>query len=171
LGFTTLAAVAVLCAVGVALAAARTRSDPEAIRRRNRALATGAALVAVPMLLGQALARFDYYATREWRARSIIDALDRYAARETLYPDSLGELVGSGDLDSVPKPAIGFRFLGGAEFRYQSFGSSFLLEFEAPRWVECAYTPPFAEPDEGTAPDDALLAEAWSCPSEPPELW
>jgi len=171
LGGATLGAVAILCASTVALVLATRGGDPEAIRRRTGALAAGAALVAFPMLVGQVLARIDYHITREWRARSIIEALDRYSARETLYPDSLGELVDAGDIASIPKPAIGFQIFRDADFRYQSFGSSFILEFEAPRWVECAYTPPFVDDEEAGEPEDSSLDEAWSCPSEPPELW
>ena len=104
----------------------------------------------------------------------IIDAGERYYERETLYADSLEQLVASGDLDSIPEPAIGFGFLDGAAFRYQSFGQSFLLEFSAPRWVECAYTPAY-RPEEGEEIDpedeEESLAESWSCPSKPPDLW
>jgi hypothetical protein len=64
-----------------------------------------------------------------------------------------------------------------------------LLEFSAPRWVQCAYNPPYLDEDveegDGAAPDvaqggsasaaagdeDELGGGAWSCPSKPPELW
>lgn len=171
LGAETLGCVAILCALCTALVLATRGGDSEIIRSRSRAMAAGAALIAVPLLAGQVLARIDYHVTREWRARSIIEALDRYAARETLYPDSLEHLVEAGDLAAIPKPAIGFRIFHDADFRYQSFGSSFILEFEAPRWVECAYTPPYVDDEDANADPDSSLSEAWSCPSEPPELW
>ena len=68
--------------------------------------------------------------------------------------------------------------LGRQEFVYQNFGESYLLEFSAPRWIQCAYNPPYRE-DEGEAaeegaaaePDDGMGRGEWSCPSKPPELW
>jgi len=171
LGPGTLAALAGLCTAGVVIVTLYDgRGETAALRHRARVLGVAAALVATPLVLGEVLARIDYHVTREWRARAIIEALDAYADRETLYPDSLAELVQAGDIDSIPAPSIGFRWLSETAFRYQSFGSSFILEFEAPRWVECAYTPPYEDENGDDGADDAL-AEAWSCPSEPPELW
>ena len=68
---------------------------------------------------------------------------------------------------------IGFRFLSGAEFHYQNFGTSYLLDFAAPRWVECAYSPPYAddEYEDDEADEEEPLGGSWSCPAEPPELW
>ncbi|MFQ5415951.1 MAG: hypothetical protein ACE5FL_02770, partial [Myxococcota bacterium] len=161
-------------AVGLALVGVlrlRAANGAETLWRRARNIAVAAALVALPVVGGQALARFDYHRTREVLARELIEALDRYRERESLYPDTLEELVDAGDLTRVPTPAIGFRFLADAAFRYQSFGTSFLLEFEAPRWVECAYTPPYEDDEPVEAEDDATRDEPWSCPSKPPELW
>ena len=50
------------------------------------------------------------------------------------------------------------------------------VEFPAPRWVQCHYTPaPLAEDlDEDEKAELAAeggLEESWSCPSAPPELW
>jgi hypothetical protein len=170
-GAKTLFGVAVLCGVGIAgVATLGVADDSEALWRRARRIAVGAALVAVPIVAGQALARLDYYVAREIQARAIIDALARYAERDFLYPDALEDLVAAGDIEAIPTPSIGFGFLNDASFHYQSFGSSFIIEFPAPRWVQCAYTPPYEEEDEGAETDEPL-DEAWSCPSEPPELW
>jgi hypothetical protein len=171
LGAQTLLGVGTLCTAGITgIAVLWIAEGRESLRRRARLIAIGTAVAGIPLVAGQGLARLDYHVTREVQAREIIDALDRYLQRETLYPDGLGDLVAAGDLGEVPKPAIGFGFLYDAAFRYQSFGTSFILEFPAPRWVECAYTPPYAdEEDEGEAGE--ALREAWSCPSEPPELW
>jgi hypothetical protein len=168
LGAQTLLVVGTICSAGITGTAVLWLAEGhEQLRRRARVIAIGTAVAGIPLVAGQALARLDYHVTREIQAREIIGALDRYLQRETLYPDELGDLVAAGDLEEVPKPAIGFGFLSDAAFRYQSFGTSFILEFPATRWVECAYTPPYAdEEDEGEA-----LGEAWSCPSEPPELW
>jgi hypothetical protein len=182
---------ALVCALAIGLAASLgVRGEAEATRERSRCSAVGAALVLLPILTGQAWARFDYWVTREQRAREIIDALQAWFDREGLYPDELEELVASRDLDEIPRPAIGFGLLYDGEFRYRSFGTSFLLEFPATRWVECAYTPAYEDeegedadydeasggeraPGEGAAGDegDGALGEAWSCPSKPPELW
>jgi hypothetical protein len=167
------------------------------LRRRARHALVGAVLIGIPLVGSEAMARYDYYVTREIRARRIIDALDLYLQRETVYPDALQDLVDAGDIDRIREPSIGFGFLYDAKFRYQNFGTSFILEFAAPRWVECAYTPPFSDeeedddggdgeertapinPADADAPDPAdeaggdgdSLGEAWSCPSKPPELW
>jgi hypothetical protein len=183
-GSGTLGFVAVACAIAIALSSAIGARSPEALRVRTRHLAVGAALIALPLLTSQVWARWDYYWTREHRAREIIDAMERYLEKEDLYPDELEDLVKAGYLDEIPEPTIGFGFLYDGHFRYRSFGSSFILEFPAPRWVECAYTPPYDEDEEDDGADDFdqtyglaeedggdSLDEAWSCPEKPPELW
>ena len=171
LGPRTLFAVAGLCLLAtVAVGGFGVRRD--AVVRRSRSLAVGAALIAVPLITGQILARSDYHITRDRHAQQLIDALDHYFERELLYPDELEELIAAGDIDAIPTPAIGFRFLGGADFHYQNFGTSYLLDFAAPRWVECAYSPAYSDDEEE---DDNEASEplggSWSCPAEPPELW
>lgn len=177
------AATALVSAVAIGLAASLgVRGAADGTRLRSLYSGVGAALVLVPIVVGQIWARVDYWVTREERAREIIDALQTWFDREGIYPDELDLLLESGDLAAIPRPAIGFAFLYDGEFRYRNFGTSFLLEFPAPRWVECAYTPPFEdeEADEGEeAPweleagveEGIQLAESWSCPSQPPELW
>lgn len=176
----SLTAVAIIAAAHLGV-----RRDPARRRERARGLAVGAALLGIPLVSGSAIARYDYHMTRDRDARAIIDALEAYAKEESIYPDDLEELVTSKHLESVPAPSIGFGFLYDDPFRYQSFGTSYLLEFPAPRWVECAYTPPYededyddeedgaeASSDEAVAgAEDESLDESWSCPSKPPELW
>ena len=139
-------------ALAIAIAS-RGRSGEAGVARRARLALAGALLIGIPLVGSEAVARYDYYVTREIRARQILDALALYIARESVYPDSLGELVKAGDIAAIPEPAIGFGFLYDAHYRYQNFGTSFILEFPAPRWVECAYTPPFSDEE-----DDAGLA-------------
>lgn len=174
-----------LTIAGVSLLGVRGRGH--ALAQRARWIAVGAALIGVPLVTGQALALWDYHVTRERRARVIIDALQAHFEREQEYPDSLQQLVESGDLERIPTPSIGFSFLYDGAFRYQNNGPDFILEFPAPRWVECAYTPPWeddyedeeadvaasgdAEPEPWENAGDGSLDEAWSCPSSPPELW
>ena len=163
----------------LSIAIARLRGGGDRLRERARYILVGAALIGIPLVGSEAVARYDYWVTREVRARAIIDALSAYFRRETVYPDSLEELVTTRDIDLIREPSIGFGFLYDAKFRYQNFGTSFILEFAAPRWVECAYTPPFSdeEEEEGATADGEgegegdSLGESWSCPSKPPELW
>ena len=93
------------------------------------------------MLLGQAWSWLDYERTREQRARTIINALHTYLERESLYPDRLDELVEAGLLERIPEPTIGLPLERVDGFDYASYGTSYLLDFSAPRWVQCHYTP------------------------------
>ncbi len=177
IGIETLAAVAAgSLTVTAGVAWIRRRGSP--VGARARVLAVATALVSVPLLAGHALARSDYHTTRDRQAASIIDALQAYYERESLYPDSLAELVAQKDLREIPTPEIGFGFLYDADFEYQNFGTGYLLEFQAPRWVQCAYNPPWRDEDEeeyegdGEDPsEDGSLQGAWSCPRESPKLW
>jgi hypothetical protein len=139
--------------------------------RRAANMALGGALLALPLAAGQALTRLDYSVTRDGRAQQIIDALAAHREKSGGYPDALEELVTAQLLPEVPHPQIGF--FSGQEFVYQNFGESYLLEFSAPRWIQCAYSPPIeAEPAEGPpAEAGGDLGGAWSCPQKPPELW
>jgi hypothetical protein len=187
-----MAGAAATCAVLVAVAAAGVRLDAKRLRLRSLHLAVAALLVGLPLFVGTAWARWDYSRTRDVNAQRIIDALAKYYERESVYPDDLAELVKTGLLEEVPDVEIGFRAPSEAPtpFIYQAFGTSYLLEFSAPRWVQCAYNPPYDDEesagDEDVAPvaaggedgaeaaadEDADLAGgSWSCPSKPPELW
>lgn len=174
-------ALAGAAATGIALAAT-LGGGPRAERlgQRERQWAAAALLAALPLLVGQALAGRDWETTRNQRAGAVIEALGQYYEREQMYPDELGELVAAGDLEAVPRPRIGFGFLADPRFTYQNFGNSYILEFSAPDWVQCAYNPPWDEDmydedeeyeAEASGDDEEALPEAWSCPSKPPELW
>ncbi len=186
LGLSLLALVA--AAVAFALPARRPAHDAGAASRLDGlAIATslGSLFLALPLSLGLSLVERDHAATREGTAQTVIDALARWFAREGTYPDSLDELVAAKELASVPVPEIGFGLEESPQFTYQNFGTSYILEFSAPRWVQCAFNPPFAE-DEGEEEEEAatevdrghdedetedVARGAWSCPSKPPELW
>jgi hypothetical protein len=165
LGGSCVLAIALLATVG-------SVRRPGLLHRRARHLALGSLLAAIPLLVGLALERADYRASRDHRARQITGALQAFYDREQVYPERLDELVAAGLVDSIPRPKIGFAFLHDVRFQYQSFGTGYVLEFPAPRWVQCAYSPPWedeaAEEEGGEA---EALGGSWSCPSEPPELW
>jgi hypothetical protein len=122
------------------------------------------------------LTRVDYATTRDAQAGRLIDALQSHYDQESLYPEKLEELVAAGYLEKVPRPRIGFAWLSQQDFLYQSFGTSYILEFSAPRWIQCAYNPPYQdeyeeEYEEEDEEDLEDLGGSWSCPSKPPELW
>jgi len=143
------------------------------LARRASIWALGGLLLGLPLLVGQTLTRLDYTTTRDAQAGQLIDALQRHYDEQSLYPEKLEELVGAGDLAEVPRPRIGFAWLSQQEFLYQSFGTSYILEFSAPRWIQCAYNPPYQDEDEYEEEEEELedLGGFWSCPSKPPELW
>jgi hypothetical protein len=193
-----LASAALVCLMGIAaLASLGSGFRDEVLGRRARAVGVAALLLGAPLVMGQVWARADYRATRDERAGPLIEALAAYYEREQLYPESLEQLVDDRLLEAIPEPQIGFAFLGSAPFTYQSFGVGYVLEFSAPRWVQCAYSPPWEEEDvgdttfawpgeEGGKPDVAAGDEGevfgdeeegeaseggWTCPSKSPELW
>ena len=76
----------------------------------------------------------------------------------------------------IPDPVIGFPLGRVDAFDYASYGTSYLLDFSAPRWVQCHYTPApiledLDEEERAELAADGGLEESWSCPSTPPELW
>ena len=162
-GLRTFVGASLVTALAIAVAT-HVRSGAEGLGGRARHVLAGALLIGIPLIGSEAVARLDYYVTREIRARQILDALALYIARESVYPDSLDELVQAGDIAAIPEPAIGFGFLYDAHFRYQNFGTSFILEFPAPRWVECAYTPPFSDEEEDA--DTGTHAAAPDAPAD-----
>jgi hypothetical protein len=182
-------AMTVVAAVFVAASLWAGRSDALTLRARH--LAWGFLLALVPLAVGEAWANFDYTRTREGTARVVIDALAEYYDAQQEYPEELSQLVEGGYLERVPKPQIGFSFIESQEFQYQSFGTSYNLEFSSPDWVQCAYNPAWSEDyddyedeeEEAAEPvieeaeaesedeEETSLGESWSCPSSPPELW
>lgn len=191
-------ATALVAAVALALASLAPREEHrDRLLARATVFGLGALLAGLPLVAGRALADRDFAYTRHVRARTVIDALAVYYEREEEYPETLDELVEAGDLESLPRPRVGFdslRTLMGDEplqFSYQNLGSSYVLEFDAPEWVQCAYNPPWEddwedeefgdeqlepwetplEPGEADDGADDGSEEAWSCPDTRPELW
>jgi hypothetical protein len=168
---------AALSIAGLGLVAAPARAQP------GHLAAVGALATTIPVLVGMAIVERDYTFTRDSRAYGITEALQAYYDREEAYPDQLTELVELELLEAVPVPRVGFAFIEKQKFVYQNFGISYLLEFSTPRWVQCAYNPPYQNEDEEgfeedfeneleeELDDEGDLPGSWSCPSKPPELW
>gem|GEM_PF-845543 len=150
---------AALVLASLALAASATGRVPQRTPRppriqvATRSTALGAILVALPILCGDFAVAHDYTVTRSKNAQQIIDALAHYFQREHSYPESLTELVAAKDLVEIPRPQVGFG-AGDEVFSYQNFGSSYILEFSAQRWMQCAYNPPWSD-DTASAEDAA----------------
>ncbi len=114
-------------------------------------LGLAAALVALPLVAGRAVAEGDFTVSKHVRAREIIEALADYYDVEGLYPERLDELVEFGFIDRVPTPRVGSGFWHGVgltephAFDYRNLGSSYVLEFVATEWVMCSYNPPWED--------------------------
>jgi hypothetical protein len=171
-----------LAACIAAVALARSRSAEAGAGAPGRREALGALLVSAPVLAGLLWVEDDYRVTRDERAARINEALQVHLAREGGYPDRLDELVAAGLLPGIPEPRVGFALLDRPQFVYQNFGINYLLEFSAPRWVQCAYNPPYVDEEDGeeeefedeeipSEEDEDGLPGSWSCPAKPPELW
>jgi hypothetical protein len=119
---------------------------------------------------------------RDEIAPRVIAALERHREERGSYPEELPALVPS-YLPEIPLPSIGWLDSGDETFMYTVLGDSFLLEFPHVLWVQCAYSPAYAEEeatDEETADaaesnaaadDEEPLPATWSCESKPPRLW
>lgn len=169
-----IAGLTLLCMLVLGLA-----GQTDQLLRRAWLLGLGGALASLPVVAGQSLAAGDFAVSRFVRARALIDELAVYYEREQTYPDDLEELIGPGGIERIPRPRVGFEslydigWLEPIQFSYQNLGSSYILEFEATEWVQCAYNPPWsdeeAELDEDQEPLE--VEEAWSCPDARPDLW
>lgn len=167
-GLPLLVAAAVL---GAGVLAMLLGAAPTPRVRAARVTAGAVLLAALPVLAGEGLVRLDYHRTREVVARRIIDALDAYYRRHGEYPEELRVLLATGDLEEIPRAPIGFLHGPEDEFTYQGFGTSYLLEFSAPGWVQCTWNPPWEDEEAREGAPAERLEGAWSCPAQPPELW
>lgn len=151
-----LAGALALSALALAVAAHAAGGRSAGARTAAGRVALAAMLVGLPLLVGRLWASLDYRETRDARAQRIIDGLAAYYAREGGYPEDLRQLVAARDLDAVPRPRIGLEALAPQEFVYQNFGTDYLLEFTAPGWTQCAYSPPWSDDGES----DPLASDA-----------
>jgi hypothetical protein len=119
---------------------------------------------------------------RDEIAPRVIAALERHRQERGSYPEELPELVPA-YLPEIPLPSIGWLDSGDETFMYTVLGDSFLLEFPHVLWVQCAYSPAYAEEEaddeeaadaaeaNAAADDEEPLPATWSCESKPPRLW
>jgi len=167
---TRLLVVGVLLSTGMVAVAVYAGTGRRAmLAERAAALGLAAALVALPLVSGRALADGDFTVSKHVRARVINDALARYYDEEGVYPESLEELVGAGLLDAIPAPRVGsglWQSVGLTDpqaFDYRNLGSSYVLEFVATEWVMCSYNPPWEDDfddDDGDLEVDVVDLEA-----------
>ncbi len=138
-----------------------------------------ALIILVSVKAGQWQAEYFQAKARDEVAPQVIAALQKHREERGVYPPELSDLVPS-FLPALPRPRVGWLHDPGEDFHYLEFGDSFLLEFSSVLWVECAYSPAYAEEDEneGKLPDvaasgeeDRMLKAAWSCERKPPRLW
>lgn len=170
-----------LCALAAALigACSVVRSDGkrrQALVMRGFHLGLGGVLGFVPIYSGHALAAGDYSYNRFVQAPQVIEALQSHIKKEEFYPEKLADLVEAGYLDEAPKPRTGFALLetlglaDEVKYRYNEYGSSFILEFDARFWVQCAYSGNyyFDEEEDGEEYEDE--EPTWSCLDKSPLL-
>ncbi|MDP6980904.1 MAG: hypothetical protein QF570_20270 [Myxococcota bacterium] len=176
-------ALAAAAIVMIALAAfVRVESSENGLAGRGLRIALGAALVFLPILSGSALARGDFSANRYVQSPRVVDALQAHIKAEEFYPEKLEDLVTAGYLETPPRPRIGFGLLETlgitepAAYRYNEYGSSFVLEFDSSLWVQCQYSGNYyfdEEEEEEYDEEDDWEPETpeWSCLDKRPALW
>ncbi len=160
-----------------------TRSSDRAhhLRMRGLHLAVGATLAFLPVFSGQALATGDRAHNQFVRAPKVIDALQRHIQETDSYPPTLQELVDANYINEFPRPRIGFGWLSLAgitdspKYRYNEYGSSFVLEFDSTFWIQCAYSGNHYYDDEELDEEDEEFREEqaanpWTCLEKPPPL-
>jgi hypothetical protein len=177
LGLTVLALLLIL-------AATRYRGNGDkhlALQTRGFLLGLGGALAFFPVFAGHALASGDYVVNRYVRAPKVIEALQAHIVREEFYPESLSDLVEARYYDETPRPRIGFGFLSDlglddeVKYRYNEYGSSYVLEFDSSLWIQCSYSGQYYfddEEEEEYLDDEDYEDEKpeWSCLGKAPSL-
>ncbi len=159
----------------------RVESSEGGLGGRALRIALGAGLVFVPIVAGSAMARGDFAVNRYVRSPEVIDALQAHIKAEEYYPEKLEDLVKAGYLDASPRPRIGFGALETlgivepATYRYNEYGSSFVLEFDSSLWVQCQYSGHYyfdeEEEDYEDEEDDWEPEEPeWACLDKAPAL-
>ena len=180
LELTTLLALAITAAVMIPLASfVRAEQSEGGLPGRALRIGLGASLVFIPILAGSALARGDFSVNRYVRSPRVIDALQAHIEAEEFYPETLEDLVDAGFLDAAPTPRIGFGLIETlgivepAAYRYNEYGSSFVLEFDSSLWVQCQYSghyyfdeEEYEDEEDDWEPDEPT----WSCLDKSPAL-
>jgi hypothetical protein len=154
----------------------------ERLQHRGLHLGLGAALTFLPIFAGGSLATADYALNRHIRAPKVIAALQRHMEQESNYPEHLDQLLEGSYIDEEPVPRIGFAFLSDlgladeVNYRYNEYGSSYVIEFDSTLWIQCAYSGQYIFPEERDDYSAEELAEmeaesGWSCLAKQPNLF
>lgn len=167
-----------IAATGIGLAT-RKEQRSLALERRGLNLALAAMMIFTPIASGRALADGDYAVNRFVRAPKVIDALQKHIEQKEFFPAKLEDLVEAGYLDAAPSPRIGFSFLQPvglaelAEYRFNEYGSSYILEFDSTKWVQCSYSGQFYYDDdeeEDYDEEDIPVEPTWNCLGKQPSF-
>ena len=77
----------------------------------------------------------------------------------------------------MPKPRVGFQFLeliglaDEVKYRYNEYGSSFILEFDASLWTQCSYSGNYYFDEEEEEEVEEEEEPEWSCLNKSPALF
>ncbi|MGH0036312.1 MAG: hypothetical protein ACQGVK_14895 [Myxococcota bacterium] len=162
---TDLTRVAVLAIPAAVLAGLGARRPGEQARRRALCLCVAGAAILFSVKAGQWQAEFFQAEARNEISPRVIAALEAHMADRQMYPLELKDLVPD-YLSEIPNPRVGWFGEEGEAFMYIDLGDSYLLEFASAMWVQCHYSPPYLDEEEGES-----LEASWSCEPRPPRLW
>jgi hypothetical protein len=174
-----------VCVLALPAAVLAATAAPRA-PRRDAALPflVAGLLILGSVKIGQWQGEFFQAESRDEIAPRVVAAIERYRTEHGSYPEELTDLVPA-YLAAIPLPRIGWFDSSDETFLYTDLGDSFLLEFPSVLWVQCAYSPAYAEEDEDEdegaktagaagaekADESEHLEAAWSCERKPPRLW
>ena len=170
-------ALVAMALIGISVSRPGAGSREDNLLQRGYKVGLGAALTFVPIFAGQALATGDYASNRNVRAPQVIEALQNHIKVEEFYPETLNGLVETGYLDEMPKPRVGFQFLeliglaDEVKYRYNEYGSSFILEFDASLWTQCSYSGNYYFDEEEEEEFEEEEEPEWSCLNKSPALF
>jgi hypothetical protein len=157
--------VAVLVIPAAGIAAYGAWRPGESVHRRAAVLVCAGLAIVLSIKVSQWQAEYFQAEARDEISPQVIAALEAHLADRGSYPLELQELVPD-YLPEIPNPRVGWFGEVGEGFMYIDLGDSYLLEFASAMWVQCHYSPPYQDEEEGES-----LEASWSCEPRPPRLW
>lgn len=157
--------IAVLAVPAALLAAWGSSGTARSERRWAACFVAAGFTILLGVKLGQWQAEYFQAEARDDISPRVIAALEEHRADHGSYPLELSELVPD-YLPELPNPRVGWFGEEGEAFMYIDLGDSYLLEFASAMWVQCHYSPPYEDEEEGER-----LEASWSCEPRPPRLW